>query len=355
MRQVSFRSLSATFALLGALALGVVAAVLVGGAPEASAATCGPAPAGKTAVVVVVDNGSSVTSKCVIVAEGTRGGNVLTAAGYSTRVEGMGFVCGIGGVPAQGCALNDPSADFWSYWHGSPGGQWEYSRAGGFSYAVRGRCAVEGWHYVPTTNRTPPRMAPPQMNCAAPTTAPAATAPPATSPPAGRPPATSPPPVNPGVEPGSGVSGGQSGEGTKGEAAGDPGGDPDTPVASGEAGAGKAGGPANSDTSDGRDAPAKQGNAEDARGSANSEVSEDDADLAADLAADAESQSGPESGSGSPAGVILVGVLMTALGVALWFQRRRWTANSQEAQPQEPQSHAEPSREGQSEESQPGD
>lgn len=322
-----------------------LAALTLTGAPEASAATCGPAPAGKTAVVVVVDTGSSITSRCVIVAEGTRGGDVLSAAGFSMRVEGLGFVCALSGIPAQGCAQNDPSADFWSYWHATPGGNWNYSSAGAYTYRVSGRCAVQGWHYVPTTKRTAPRMDPPAMNCAIPSTPAPTTKPPAVQPavpPAAAPkPATPPPAASPGSSAGSSAnsqqpapqdgganpqSPGQSAQSAQPEApeqveasdqdAGASGDtqDPNDAAADGKADADKA------DDDKGDDG---KGDADSADSGSESGLPGTDTELAA---ASETSDSESESDSGSPFGVILVVVLMTALGVALWFQRRRWSA-----------------------------
>lgn len=164
-------SLAIVVALVG------VPATWAGGAgSEATAApaaqTCGPAPAGRVAVAVVVDDGvRSPSVRCVEVPERSTGYDVLRAAGHSLRID-AGFLCAIDGEPATGCA-NGPDFDgrYWRYFHASPGGPWTYSNVGGGGYRVPPRCAIEGWRFsgAAGTNVTP-RVPPPAMQCEAPPT-----------------------------------------------------------------------------------------------------------------------------------------------------------------------------------------
>jgi len=172
--------------LAGLVGVALQLATGVAGAPSASAAACGPAPAGKVAVMVVIDVGEDSGApwqRCVTVVDKATGLDVLRAAGVNLRIGPGGFVCGIGGTPASGCATDDPSLPGWAYWHASPGGSWTYSQVGGGGYRVRSPCAIEGWSFGPPSPKRPPRVAPPSVTCEAP--APTPTAPAATAPAAG--------------------------------------------------------------------------------------------------------------------------------------------------------------------------
>ena len=134
------------------------------GAPPVAAASCGPAPAGRVAVMVVIDLGPSAgapAQRCVTVPDRSTGLEALRGTGVSLRVGPGGFVCGIGGTPSDGCATDDPSLPGWSYWHASPGGSWSYSQVGAGGYRLPDRCAVEGWSFGPPSPKRPPRVAPP--------------------------------------------------------------------------------------------------------------------------------------------------------------------------------------------------
>lgn len=141
-------------------------------AAQSSGARCGPAPEGRVAVLMVVDRGTGTPStRCAIVAWGSTGLDALRATGHSVRLDG-GFVCAIDGVPATGCATDDPSLPYWRYWHAlSEGGEWSYSNVGAGGYRLPAGCAVEGWSWSDSpSDRTPPRIAAPTPTCEAPAT-----------------------------------------------------------------------------------------------------------------------------------------------------------------------------------------
>lgn len=168
--------------LAGLVGIALHLATGVAGAPTASAAACGPAPAGQVAVVVVIDTGSGAPwQRCMTLEERASGLDALRATGVQLRVGPGGFVCAIGGTPASGCATDDPSLPGWSYWHASPGGSWTYSQVGAGGYRLPKRCAVEGWSFGPPSPKRPPRVSPPAVTCEAPRPAPTPTEPPATT------------------------------------------------------------------------------------------------------------------------------------------------------------------------------
>lgn len=170
-----------------------------------AAAVCGPAPAGRIAVAVVVDDGTGVSTRCAEVPERSNGYDALVAAGHVLRIE-SGFLCAIDGVPATGCGNRpDFAGAYWRYFHADPGGPWRYSTVGGGGYRLPARCAIEGWRWSdqPSTAVTP-RIAPPPVRCELP-------APPTTRPPTTRPPATTAAPAPPRAPaPGPVVAGGSA-------------------------------------------------------------------------------------------------------------------------------------------------
>jgi len=173
-----------------------IAGVLNSGPVSASSANCDGAPSGKTAVALVIDNGSSTPQmRCVVVASGATGRDVLRAAGVSFRVgsgtpadgnKSGGFLCGISGFPETGCGVRVGSGyAYWSYWRAEPNTSWAYSRTG-FDASVAGKCAVEGWRWtgasggVAPESNPRPRIQPPAVSCSAPRAS-TATSRPATS------------------------------------------------------------------------------------------------------------------------------------------------------------------------------
>jgi hypothetical protein len=166
-----------------AVALLVAAAATVGAtvtpllaASPAAAATCGPAPDGRSAVVVVLDTGSQVVSRCVTVPTGSTGADALFAAvgpaqvrtGDGVAGKGPGFVCGLLGVPSSGCVSSSDQPS-WVYWHADPGGSWRFAMSSFAGYRITSRCAVEGWRFG--TGRAAPRVGAPDVRCDATTPA----------------------------------------------------------------------------------------------------------------------------------------------------------------------------------------
>lgn len=134
-----------------------------GAAPPATAidptrGSPGPCP-DDTGVTVVVDfqqvGSGEVIVRCSPSAAGT-GLDALRGAGF--QVEGVrrwgdSFICRIEGAPApaealpvqgddgytEACIDTPPATAYWSYWHASNGGGWEYSQWG-----VKNRSPIEG-------------------------------------------------------------------------------------------------------------------------------------------------------------------------------------------------------------------
>lgn len=141
-----------------------------GGAPTAAAVdpargTPGPCP-DDTGVTVVVDfqqvGSGEVIVRCSPSADGT-GLDVLRNAGFQmegVRRWGDSFVCRIENTPSPGEALpvrgdegytescidTPPATAYWSYWHATNGGSWQYSQWG-----LKNRTPVaggfEGWSF----------------------------------------------------------------------------------------------------------------------------------------------------------------------------------------------------------------
>lgn len=117
--------------LLGAAAAaGLACAGLVAGAGPAAAAAC----SGTSGVTVVIDTGSSVSTRCA-------GGDpasalsALSSVATVTQVQTQpGFVCRIDGYPASDCVRTPPASAYWAFFHAPRGGAWTYSSQGAASY-----------------------------------------------------------------------------------------------------------------------------------------------------------------------------------------------------------------------------
>jgi len=146
--------------LRGLVAASLVATrvVFFAPAPRASAAPCAvssSAFAGVTvAVVVDFGDGSPVSAVCVPADSSDNGAAVLAARAEqlgtpAPRFDSSGFVCGIDGYPSSGCGEQDGSTyAYWSYWHGTGGGGWQYSNVGPGGSRVHAD-VVEGWRFQP--------------------------------------------------------------------------------------------------------------------------------------------------------------------------------------------------------------
>ena len=152
-----------------AAASGLALAGLVLVAAPASAAAC----SGTTGVTVVVDTGSSISTKC---ASGDPGSamKALTSAGF-TVVSPQAYpgtvVCRINGYPSSDpCVRMPPAEAYWGFFHAKRGGSWVYSQTGVASYDPAPGTVV-GFRFG---SGQQPRVAPPaptKTSAPAPTTA----------------------------------------------------------------------------------------------------------------------------------------------------------------------------------------
>ncbi len=154
-----------------ASALAVAGGVLL--AAPASAAAC----SGTSGVTVIVDTGSSISTRCTS-GDPSSGLQALSMAGFSvTPVQTQpGFVCRIDGSPSsESCVRTPPTTAYWAYWYADRGGSWTYSSSGAGSHNPAPG-SVEGWRFG---SGQQPRAAPPAP---VKTTAPKPTAEPKPSP-----------------------------------------------------------------------------------------------------------------------------------------------------------------------------
>ncbi len=116
-----------------AAASGLAIAGLVVVAAPASAAAC----SGTTGVTVVVDTGSSISTKCAS-GDPSSALKALTSAGFSVAYPQQypgSVVCRINGYPASDpCVRMPPAGAYWAFFHAKRGGSWAYSSSGVGSY-----------------------------------------------------------------------------------------------------------------------------------------------------------------------------------------------------------------------------
>jgi hypothetical protein len=140
-------------------------AALLGLTADAKAAIPNPNPAlisrwdpcePMTGVTVVVDfqalGGHEIQVGCAL-GEQVNGVGALVHAGFTvdgTLQYGLNFICKIDNQPTpeeQSCNHTPPESAYWEYFHGRPGGQWEYSGSGAGEYVPR-LGSVEGWGFA---------------------------------------------------------------------------------------------------------------------------------------------------------------------------------------------------------------
>ena len=163
-----------------AAASGLALAGLVVVAAPASAAAC----SGTSGVTVVVDTGSSTSTKCAS-GDPSSAMKALTGAGYSVTYPQQfpgSVVCRINGFPESDPCVRMPPADaYWAFFHAKRGGSWSYSQSGAASFDPAPGTVV-GFRFG---SGQQPRVAPPEPTATskpAPTTAkPPATSAPKTS------------------------------------------------------------------------------------------------------------------------------------------------------------------------------
>ena len=116
-----------------AAASGLALAGLVVAAAPASAAAC----SGTSGVTVVVDTGSSISTRCAS-GDPSSAMKALTGAGFSVTSPQQypgSVVCRIDGFPASDPCVRMPPADaYWAFFHAKRGGSWTYSSSGAASY-----------------------------------------------------------------------------------------------------------------------------------------------------------------------------------------------------------------------------
>ena len=112
-----------------AAASGLALAGLVVAAAPASAAAC----SGTSGVTVVVDTGSSISTKCAS-GDPSSAIKALTGAGFSVTSPQQfpgSVVCRINGFPESDPCVRMPPADaYWAFFHAKRGGSWSYSQSG---------------------------------------------------------------------------------------------------------------------------------------------------------------------------------------------------------------------------------
>ena len=179
-----------------AAASGLAIAGLVVVAAPASAAAC----SGTTGVTVVVDTGSSISTKCAS-GDPSSALKALTSAGFSVAYPQQypgSVVCRINGYPASdACVRMPPAAAYWALFHAKRGGSWAYSSSGVASYDPSPGSVV-GFRFgsgqqpgiappaatktsAPTPTKTVPKPKPKPTTAAPKPTTPKATTPKATS------------------------------------------------------------------------------------------------------------------------------------------------------------------------------
>lgn len=155
-------------------AAGLAGAGLVAAAAPANAAAC----SGTSGVTVVIDTGSSVSTRCA-----SGGGSAMAAlTSVASVVSPQQFpgsvVCRIDGVPASDpCVRMPPSSAYWGFFHAPRGGSWTYSSDGVASYSPAAGSVI-GFRFG---SGQQPRTAPPAPTATvAPTPTPKPTTPRAT-------------------------------------------------------------------------------------------------------------------------------------------------------------------------------
>ncbi|HVW46622.1 MAG TPA: hypothetical protein VHA76_06195 [Solirubrobacterales bacterium] len=158
-------------------------ALLAGGAfhaPAAGAVVPNPDPGlisrwepcePNTGVTVIVDfqglGNHDIKVGCALGEQGS-GDEALVRAGFTiagTDNYGLNFICRIDELPTvaeQSCHGTPGATAYWEYWHGKPGGQWEFSGEGAGQYQPRFG-SVEGWGFARRAEPgTPSIRIPPQ-------------------------------------------------------------------------------------------------------------------------------------------------------------------------------------------------
>ena len=150
-----------------AAAAGLACTGLVTGVGPAAAAAC----SGTTGVTVVIDTGSSISTRCA-----PSGGTAATALQAVASVVPVstqpGFVCRIDGYPASDpCVRTPPASAYWAFFHARAGGSWTYSSQGVTSYSPPGGSVIGFRFGSGQQPRTAPPVPAPTTTAPKPTTA----------------------------------------------------------------------------------------------------------------------------------------------------------------------------------------
>jgi LPXTG-motif cell wall-anchored protein len=115
--------------VLAAAALVAGGLTLTGGAAEAAACS------GTSGVTVVIDFGSSTSTRCAPESSTAIAALKSVAAVTPVPMYGDGVVCKIDGIPeSQTCQRMPPASAYWAFFHAPRGGSWTYSSNGVASY-----------------------------------------------------------------------------------------------------------------------------------------------------------------------------------------------------------------------------
>jgi hypothetical protein len=115
--------------VLAAAALVAGGLTLTGGAAEAAACS------GTSGVTVVIDFGSTTSTRCAPDSSTAIAALKSVAAVTPVPMYGDGVVCKIDGAPEnQTCQRMPPANAYWAFFHAPRGGSWTYSSSGVASY-----------------------------------------------------------------------------------------------------------------------------------------------------------------------------------------------------------------------------
>jgi hypothetical protein len=148
-------------------ALSVTSGSFAIAAPRAGLAGHCPDANGVTVAVDYQELGAPTEVRCAVGPQAT-GVAALENAGFQvtgTARWGKAFVCRINGRPGtdtEACVNTPPASAYWSYWHATNGGQWQYSSQGASTYQPA-LGSYEGWSFSKNhgpTDNPPPRVTP---------------------------------------------------------------------------------------------------------------------------------------------------------------------------------------------------
>lgn len=121
--------------------------------PQNAAGTC--LSTGQVWLVVVTDTGRTLANRCV--GRPANGMAALRAAGLSMTFADGGYICTLGGYPAQCPATFDNR--YWHYYHSTTGNSWNYSAKGAAQYTYPSTGMIDGWCYnAAGQGCTPPQV-----------------------------------------------------------------------------------------------------------------------------------------------------------------------------------------------------